>query len=165
MSREIRRVPAGWEHPKDKAGNYQPLYDEDYETVITEWINNHNLWLGGKHPDQIKCPERMKEYKYYAEWSDNPPMIEYYRPRWTDEERTHYQVYETVSEGTPLTPAFATKEELIDYLVEYGTFWNPVGYDRAVAEKFVNSGWVPSGMVANGKFYRGIGCAGYIPQE
>jgi len=31
MGREIRRVSEGWEHPKDARGNYQPLYDEDFE--------------------------------------------------------------------------------------------------------------------------------------
>ena len=47
----------------------------------------------------------------------------------TDEERDAdelpvgegWQVWETVSGGSPVTPVFASAEELIDYLVENGT--------------------------------------------
>lgn len=52
-----------------------------------------------------------------------PPEREYYRS-WKDEDATWFQVWETVSEGTPVTPPFATKEELIDYLVANGDFWD-----------------------------------------
>jgi hypothetical protein len=38
------------------------------------------------------------------------------------EDATWYQLWETVSEGTPVTPPFATKEELVQYLVEHGDF-------------------------------------------
>ena len=34
-----------------------------------------------------------------------------------------YQLYEVVTLGTPVTPAFATQEELITYMSEYGDFW------------------------------------------
>jgi len=122
MGREIRRVPKGWEHPKNDRG-FQPMYDEDYETAITQWIENHNLWLIGKHPDQKKYPDAAK-CKYYAEWEGNAPEVEYYRPKWKDEERTCFQVYETVSKGTPVTPVFESKEKLIEHLVEHGDDWS-----------------------------------------
>ncbi|HEY0657275.1 MAG TPA: hypothetical protein VGD05_02315 [Pyrinomonadaceae bacterium] len=118
MSSEIRRVPANWEHPKTSNGSYQPMFDRDYETAIAKWIENHQLWLESKHPDQLKNPETMKEYKYFAEWGGDAPEIDYYRPKWSDEERTHYQLYESTSEGTPLTPPFATKEELARYCAD-----------------------------------------------
>ena len=38
------------------------------------------------------------------------------------EELTWWQVYGTVSEGTPDTPAFATSAELIYYLFTYGDY-------------------------------------------
>jgi hypothetical protein len=146
MGREIRRVPANWVHPKDERGRYQPMFDEDYEAAITEWIKNHELWMRREHPDQIKG--HGTEYSYYAEWNGNAPEVEYYRPKWTDEERTHYQVYETVSEGTPVTPVFATKEGLIEYLIEKGDFWaqesGEGGCSREAAEAFVKYEWAPS---------------------
>lgn len=76
---------------------------------------------------------------------------------WKDEKATWYQLWETVSEGTPVSPPFATREELIEYLVTNGDFWdqqrrregctvmNCAPWSRKQAEKFVNSiGWAPS---------------------
>ena len=39
-------------------------------------------------------------------------------PRWTDAERTHLMMYEDTSEGTPISPAFETPEELARWLVD-----------------------------------------------
>lgn len=41
-------------------------------------------------------------------------------PDWPDEERTHYQMYESTSEGTPISPPCASEEELADWLVANG---------------------------------------------
>jgi hypothetical protein len=62
------------------------------------------------------------------------------------EEPTWYQVYENVTEGTPVTPPFATKEALIFYLCNYGTFrGDGRKWSQEVAENFVNgSGYLPS---------------------
>jgi hypothetical protein len=160
MGREIRKVPKGWEHPKNDRGEYQPMYDEDYETALNKWWTNHCLWIEEKHPDQIKSPELVNEYKYFAEWDGNAPDVEYYRPKWTDEERKCIQMYETVSEGTPVSPVFETEDELIEYLVEYGDFWaqsrGTGGYSREAAEKFVRVGWAPSLIITGGQIYSGV---------
>ena len=73
---------------------------------------------------------------------------------------TWWQVYETVSEGTPVTPPFETQEELVEYLVANGDFWDqsrrakggssmPCGpWPREQAKKFVlGRGWAPSLIV------------------
>ncbi len=57
-----------------------------------------------------------------------------------------WQVWETVSEGSPVSPAFATGEELIDWLSSEAAGREQCA--RESAEAFVKgSGWVPS-MVA-----------------
>ena len=93
-----------------------------------------DLWRAGNHPDQVDyC-------KYYWEWAGAPPdEISYRQRKWTAEEATHFQVYETVSEGKPITPAFATEAELVDHLVNSGTDWDdePKGWPRDNAKKFV----------------------------
>lgn len=65
-----------------------------------------------------------------------------------------WQVWETVSEGSPVTPAFATDVELVDYLVTNGDAWDQSrgdgGWKRENAEKFVGVGWAPSAMVVSG---------------
>lgn len=54
------------------------------------------------------------------DFSDPEIISENYMPDWADAERTHLQIYETTSEGTPLTPPMATAEELADYCVRNG---------------------------------------------
>lgn len=155
MGREVRRVPPNWEHPKNSEGHLQPFHDRDYETAMSTWISNHNLWLEGKHPSQVEHPEETKEYKYFAQWDGNAPDVEYYRPKW-EVEPTWYQLYETVSEGTPVSPAFATPEELIEHLVKRGDGWpDGVGLSRKAAENLVRGGWCPSLIVTGGKVYKG----------
>lgn len=154
MGREIRRVPPDWEHPRYTAENARrpewvgseiPIYDNDYETAAEEWIADLLEWRDS--------PDR-KPGCYFWEVESNPPDPERYRKRkWTPEEATHVQVYETVSEGTPVTPHFATKAELVDYLVAYGDFWDQRrgdgGWERQNAEQFVESEWACSLVVIN----------------
>lgn len=71
MGREVRRVPADWEHPRDERGKFIPTYSWDM-------------------------------------------------PQWPENEATHYMMYEDTSEGTPISPAFATKEELARWLTDTG---------------------------------------------
>ena len=54
----------------------------------------------------------------YEEWSGKRPEAERYMPEWSEEEATHVMMYETTTEGTPMTPAFATPEELAQWLVD-----------------------------------------------
>jgi hypothetical protein len=153
MGREIRRVPANWEHPKEECHShrppcyggvhYHPMHDEDFETRLNEWLEGYEKWKKGEHEAQ---KESWTEGLPYWEYDGPPPNPYYYHPKWESAE--WYQMYETVSEGTPVTPPFATKEELINYLVEHGDFWDQHrgagGWDRANAEHFVGSGWAPS---------------------
>jgi hypothetical protein len=144
MGREIRRVPKGWQHPTDEKGEPHPLFDQDYETAMSEWWEKHLAWLRGDHPDLIEDPTLKEGYPFYAMWNGGPPDVEYYRrEKWADEEATCYVMYENVSEGTPITPAFETKEALVDHLVSVGTSWGQK-YSRDAAERFVKAGWAPS---------------------
>jgi len=176
MGRELRKVIPNWEHPKEqkynaRTGSYEdhfmPLYDKSYEDAIAEWVRNYLLWESGTHRDQLSGS--AKGTKTYAEWDGDAPERKYYRPHWNESEATWWQVYETVSEGTPVTPSFATKEELVEYLVANGDFWDqqrrkegdsamPCGqWSRKAAENFVfGSGWAPSMVVENGIVKTGV---------
>lgn len=118
MGRELRKVPANWEHPKMANGKYQPMFNEYYGDALAEWIENHTKWENGTHPDLINNPERKEEYPFYAMWDCPPPDIEYYQTKkYLPEELTHIQLYETTSEGTPISPVFKADE--FDKLCEY----------------------------------------------
>ncbi len=176
MGREIRRVPPNWQHPKTERPNhrlgrmeecYQALYDRPYSQAIGEWIEQHQLWEAGKHPDQLDGSG--KTHRYYAQWGGNAPSVEYCRPEWKPEEMTWWQVYETVSEGTPVTPPCETREELVEYLVANGDFWDQKRrlegnsmmacepWPRKQAESFIfGSGYAPSLVVTNGVVMGGV---------
>ena len=163
MGREIRMVQPGWEHPRfderdcpsnRDIGRYRPCYDEDYEASAKKWLEASDLWRTGSHPDQPSgC-------KYYWEWAGTPDE-ELCRPAFTSDP-TWYQLYETVSEGTPVSPPFATPEELAIYLADNGDFWYQMDqrrgrdsfrtkptYEQAMG--MIDAGWMPSMMMVGGK--------------
>ena len=94
VSREVRMVPVDWQHPRDeRTGQYIGLFDgASYERHVA----------------------------YAAEYDDpeEKPDPDWFMPRWKDGERTHFQMYETVSEGTPISPPQPTKEHLARWLAE-----------------------------------------------
>jgi len=67
-----------------------------------------------------------------------------------------WQVWETVSEGSPITPVFATPEELARHLSTVGDGGRGVlpSYKQALA--FVKAGWAPSGVMIDGVVTTGI---------
>jgi hypothetical protein len=158
MGREIRMVPANWDHPKytsddapysNRVGSFMPMHDEQFEKKFAEWLADFDRIRAGN----LTAFERECFPLGLASWlveDGLPPDPKYYRP-WRDEEATWFQLWETVSEGTPVTPPFATKAELVDYLSTKGDFWDQSRGDgawtRENAERFVDAGWAPSMMV------------------
>lgn len=118
MGRELRKVPANWEHPKKENGTYQPMFDRFYGDVLNEWIENNNKWVDGTHPDLVENQNLKEQYPFYAMWSGNAPDPLYYQiKKYSLEELTHIQLYESTSEGTPCSPIFKADE--LEQLCEY----------------------------------------------
>jgi hypothetical protein len=66
-----------------------------------------------------------------------------------------YQVWETVSEGSPITPPFATPEELADYWLAHRNSCDPS--DRETILKWINGpGWAPSFIMTGAKLEDGV---------
>jgi hypothetical protein len=121
MGREVRRVPADWQHPTDGIYangeiRYRALFDGiDYASRVREWDEDAAKWARGEFPDYASEESRKMTY---AEYSGERPDAADYMPQWADAERTHLMMYETTSEGTPISPAFATPEELARWLAD-----------------------------------------------
>ena len=157
MGREVRRVPPNWEHPKNDGGNYAPLFDETFDDAMQEWSAGLELWKRGKHEYQVKGwsgDTYPRTAEGFADYDGGPPQPEWCRPAFI-EEPTWFQAYETVSEGTPVSPPFETQEELARYLFENGDFAyqkghgaKPASYEAALA--FVKSEYAPSMMMGPG---------------
>lgn len=97
MGRELRRVTADWQHPKNDRGEWIPLYEwfpMDAEGVVD-----------GMRANQL---DPLKP-QYGV------PLM----PRWPFSERTHIQYYEVSTEGTPISPVCATVEELAAWCHEH----------------------------------------------
>ena len=120
MGRELRKVPANWEHPKKSDDRYQPMHDTFYGDVIKEWIDDNEKWNNGTHKDLLDDPKLKEEYPFYAMYHGNPPDVEYYQTKkYLPEELTHIQLYETTSEGTPKSPVY--RADQLDELCEYAS--------------------------------------------
>jgi hypothetical protein len=60
-----------------------------------------------------------------------------------------YQVWENVSEGSPISPVFAAEQDLINWLTDQG-------YSEGAAEEFARGGYAPSFAMVNGRLYENI---------
>lgn len=169
MGREIRRVPKGWEHPRDEQGRFISLHDQTYEDAAQEWWDAALKWQLG---DVAKSENKYrKEYPWYWDWSSPPPTKESYRPAFTAP-ADHFQIYETVSEGSPVSPVFESKEAMIAWMTqpidrssEYnvGEDWQCMqGMTRKQAESFCEDESAPSLVTGPGV---GVAAGHKIPDE
>jgi len=143
MGREIRRVPPNWEHPRDNKRRYIPLLEGMFDLKMKKWWDEYETWVTGEH----KYREEGDTDADFVEWDGDAPQLSMYLESRFIETPTWYQMYENVSEGTPVTPPFETKEEIVEHLVNFGTFNDSRGWGRKIAEKFVNRGWALSGLI------------------
>lgn len=104
MGREVRRVAANWEHPKDSIrGGYKGRFEGDrYLNELEDWEDSYK---------ENGLQETLDDY-------GPPPEKEDYMPSWTEEEKTHYQMYENTSEGTPISPVMDSIESLAHWLAD-----------------------------------------------
>lgn len=171
MGRELRRVPPNWNHPLEvpveadpyrhisrvwSSLRYRPLRNRFFPEVAAAWRANLAKWETGWRPSYCDESERHLEYWEF----DPPPRREDFIP-WRPEEATWYQVWETVTDGTPVTPPFETPEQLIEHLINHGDCfpqqpqqWPRRRWTYAEAEQFVNkTRWSP-GLVKDDKGVR-----------
>lgn len=174
MGLEIRRVKPDWEPPTEGRTNsstreasqrYSPDngWEQWHPHYDTDWLSEWRRWQVGRIRWYLMRPLiwlatmlgmfYMKSYGWprwcsesYAGDCGGPPQWQSYRPRWSDKERTHFQLYETVSEGTPLSPPMPDVESLSQWCSEKRDIWPGVGnmtYEDWLA--FCRSGgWAPS---------------------
>lgn len=122
MGREVRRVPADWQHPKREDGRYKPLRGGSYAAEVAEWDEGKAQWDAGLVSDYKGGwePKRPDHDYSYDEYAGERPQPDEFMPDWPLDQRTHWQMYEDTSEGTPISPIFATPEELARWLTDTG---------------------------------------------
>jgi hypothetical protein len=117
MGRELRKVPSGWEHPRRSDGDYQPLHDEPYEHALRRWEDARANFAKGLNHLGKTLPTSAAHYSF-EDWHGTVPESKHYRQDWPNETITHFQMYENTTEGTPISPVFATPEECARWCVD-----------------------------------------------
>ena len=160
MSREIRRVPEEWSHPRKSyttEHDYVQLSD-DYISSLEYWKKDVEMFI--KHMTEVietgktniygkeyATPKAVYEYINEDETEFVPPNINEYMPG-----GTWYQLFQTVGEGSPLSPPFETKKELSSWLGVNKDYWGHE-WTTEQAEAMVEKEFAMSGVFTNGKFY------------
>jgi hypothetical protein len=159
MGREVRRVPANWQHPKDSNGRYIALHDGNVAALQAKWDARESDWNRGlreDHGDPSKLVPHGKDYPF-EKWDGPRARAEEYMPQWSSSEATHLMMYETCSEGTPVSPAFATPEELARFLADAGA--SAFGGMTASYESWLSAckrGWSPSAFMDSSGMHPGV---------
>lgn len=139
MSREVRKVPPGWEHPKNEQGHHIPLFDGSFNKRAAKWDEEAAQWEKGFHRSFIDGkwePKTADMTGTFADWDGERPDEKDYMPDWSDAERTHYQMYESVTEGKPISPVMETPEALARWLADNNASAGPYAtatYDQWLA--------------------------------
>ncbi len=164
MGRLIRMVPEHWEHPKDKDGHYIPLFDR-FKKEEARWIEENAQWSKGLMRDFYNKGWESTEGRHlemtYIEWTDEKPEAKDYMPDWAEEEKTHMQMYENTSEGTPLSPPMNDPEKLAQYLFDNKA--SAFGDMKATKEQWlatIKAGSAPSAIKENGVLISGVEATG-----
>lgn len=125
MGREVRRVPPDWKHPKNSHGHFVPLkngHKNAFAVDEAEWLEGERKWKDGfrkNYSTELWVPVDKEDIGLsWEDWGGSRPLQKDYMPFWSNDIATHYMMYETVTEGTPISPAFATPEELARWLTD-----------------------------------------------
>jgi len=106
IKREVRRVPMDWRHP-----------------ILRNWhgCDEFKPLFGLSFREQ--CEQIGREYSESGQIHATRTQESEHVPDWDDTEKTGYQMYETETAGTPISPVFPTANALVDWLIK-----NRVGY-------------------------------------
>lgn len=145
MGRTVRMVPPDWQHPKKPDGSHIPLLDQSFSDAVVEyhsehlpdWLEGLRLWeqegkvaaydgvktIAEAAADALRSrpyspPPENPTYEWWAGRRPTMPVKKDYMPDFPEGTATHYMMYEDTSEGTPISPAFATPEELARWLAD-----------------------------------------------
>lgn len=157
MGRELKRVALDFDWPLNKiwSGFINPYYEECKPCTSCEQTGYSAKARCARLGISEECDVCKGEGSI---WSS--PEAKAASETWEIIEPpsgTGYQMWETVSEGSPISPVFATPEGLASYLAE-GKESSTANYEQWL--KFINGpGWALSMVVSNGVVQSGVQAA------
>ena len=150
MGRELKRVPLDFDWPLHKIW---PGFDNPYYPS-GECEQCH----GSGDIDGAECPHCEGDGQ---SWKCDAIQALYKATRDGGEPPTGdgYQVWENVSEGSPISPVFATSEEIVQWLIGQG-------HSEAGAREFIKLGFAFSMMFSPSTgIVSGIDALGFLPPK
>jgi len=107
-----------------------PMHDQTFDEACVEWESYLLQWISGEYPNQ---PDDMPQTgPAFDEWHGPKPSQRQnsttFRPTF-DEAPTSWQVYETITDGTPVSPVFEQVNDLYRWLISDGGrdgAWNEI---------------------------------------
>ena len=129
-SSELRVVPENWSHPKDEKGRFVSLRGEKFSEEIAEYKEEQEMWNKGFRKKMTELgkvggviswvpkDEDLKEMSF-EDWRGKCPEAKDYMPEFSDKDLTHCQLYETITEGTPITPVMGSSAEVGRWIVKH----------------------------------------------
>ena len=87
--------------------------------------------------------------------------INKYMPNWPESERTHWQMYECTSEGTPISPVMDSPEELARWLADNNVpsfARHGASYEQWLG--MIGVGSAPSAVATGGNLCSGVAFVG-----
>lgn len=180
MGREVRMVPADWQHPKQfdtyrGEMRYVPLYEGGfgggYESARDEWWEGYEQWQKGlcrsyEADERWEPIDDQHKHMRFTEYHGPLPSPDDYMPNWPQEQRTHLMMYEDTTEGTPISPAFKTPEELARWLADTGA--SAFGGETAPYEAWLSlckGGYAPSMVIMDGHAQNGVTASLTTPEK
>ena len=171
MGREVRMVPPDWVHPYDfndrsrahvrgSCVSLRPLLSGNFDEALADWQRERAQWDAGLVRDYSKDGEAWTQRPDDCsadDWHGVRPEPGDYMPAFAPGTATHCQMYETTSEGTPISPVFATPEELARWLTDNGT--SAFGDTTASYEgwlRVAKGGYACSGVMIGGVMTSGV---------
>jgi len=173
MGREVRMVPPDWQPPtyfgKDWRTNmpdlrFRSLLAGGFDAALGDWKENKAAWDRGEVRDWTTGGWKPKvgDEGTFEEWHGGEPKRENYMPDFAPGTATHLMMFETTSEGSPISPAFATPEELARWLADNNA--SAFAGEGATYEEWLRvcqGGYAPSAIISDGVIQSGV--AGLTP--
>lgn len=157
MGREVRRVPLDWEHPLDD-GEHIPLLTADHAQALLEWEEAKAQWKRGFVSDYHGGWKlRDNAGGSFTDWAGSRPKPGEYMPAFAPGTAIGFCMYETCSEGTPISPVFATPELLAQWLADNKA--SAFGSMTATYEQWLDTirrGSSVSAVIHNGVIQSGV---------
>jgi hypothetical protein len=178
MGREVRMIAPGWEHPRHpddhydlrQRGRYIPLYQSGFAEADAEWNEGYAKWQEGfvqsYGEDGPWRPRTPEDGPRFTEWAGSRPSPDDYMPEWPARAATLLVMYENTSEGTPISPAFETPEELARWLAD--TNASAFAGMTASYEQWLTvcrGGWAPSMVVSERGVQSGVAALETPPSD